>query len=120
LIVVENWQEVGKGVERLRNERGWTQTELSKRSSVSVATIRNTEHARGKRSRRTLEDLSRALDRPRDYFSEILSGPQPAGSAEVAEPGPQAFLDMLDSILVNRLMELVVPHLSQIERCPCM
>jgi transcriptional regulator with XRE-family HTH domain len=116
VITAGNWEEVGRSVESLRNERGWTQTDLSMRSGVSLATIRNTEHAIGSRSRRTLEDMSRALGRPRDYLSEILEGPHPAGNAEAIEPGPQAFLDLLDDMLVTRLRELVVTHLNQVER----
>lgn len=116
MIASGNWEEVGRSVERLRSERGWTQAELSARSGVSLATIRNTEHAIGSRSRRTLEDMSRALGRPRDYLSQILAGPHPPGNAEAIEPGPQAFLDMLDDMLVTRLRELVVTHLNQVER----
>jgi transcriptional regulator with XRE-family HTH domain len=81
-----NWQEVGRSIERLRDERGWTQTELSERSGVSVATIRNTEHARGKRSRRTMEDLSRAFGRPKDHLREILVGRQPGDRLEAGVP----------------------------------
>jgi hypothetical protein len=64
-----------------------------------------------------MEDLSKAFGRPREYLSEILAGRQPAEKAEqsAAEPAPQAFLDMLDGILVKRLRELVVPHLNEIE-----
>jgi transcriptional regulator with XRE-family HTH domain len=111
-----DWQQVGRSVEKLRAELGWTQLELANRSGVSLATIRNTEHATGRRSRRTLEDLSAALGKPRDYLSEILTGLPAAHRAGPAEPGTQTLLDQLDDILVKRLTELVVPHLNHIER----
>lgn len=70
--MAQNWQEVGTSIKTLREQRGWTQQELSERSGVSVATIRNTEHGIGKRSRRTLQDLSMAFDRRADYLTDIL------------------------------------------------
>jgi hypothetical protein len=84
---------------------------------VSVATIRNTEYGIGRRSRHTLEDLSKAFGESKNYLRKILVGQRPPDKAEdaAAEPAPQAFLDMLDDILVKRLRELVVPHLNQIE-----
>jgi transcriptional regulator with XRE-family HTH domain len=116
--MVENWWAIAESIARLRDERGWTQSELSARSGVSVATIRNTERAIGRRSRRTMQDLSRALGMPKDYLSEILTGRQPAGTADQvpSEPGPHACAGVLDDIVVKRLTELVVPHLNQIER----
>jgi transcriptional regulator with XRE-family HTH domain len=118
--MVENWRAVAESIERLRKERGWTQIELGERSGVSAATIRNAEHVVGKRSRRTMEDLSRAFGLPRDYLNEILTGHPATELAPIEQPqaetGPQAFLSMLDRLLVKRLTELVVPHLNQIER----
>ena len=115
--MAENRQAVGRTVARLRDERGWTQPQLFERSGVSIATIRNTEKGKGKRGRRTLEDLSKAFGKPRNYLSEILEGRQPPERAEdiAAEQPSQDFLDMLDGILVKRLTEIVVPHLNQIE-----
>lgn len=115
--MAKDWQAVGRTVTRLREEHGWTQPKLFEHSGVSIATIRNTEKGIGNRGRRTLEDLSKAFGKPRNYLSEILDGREPPEIAEgtAAEPVSQDFLDMLDGILVKRLTEIVVPHLNQIE-----
>lgn len=85
MTTADNWRDVAASITRLRNEHGWTQQELSARSGVTQATIRNAEHARGKRSHRTMENLSRALGRPKDYLSEVLAGHHPE---DTAAPGP--------------------------------
>ncbi len=115
--MAEDWQAVGRTVTRLRAEHGWTQPKLFEHSGVSIATIRNTEKGIGKRGRRTLEDLSKAFGKPRNYLSEILDGHQPPEIAEGAatELASPDVLDMLDGLLVRRLTEIVVPHLNQIE-----
>lgn len=106
MTTAQNWPQVARAMQRLRKERGWSKAELSRRSSVSENTIRDIECARGKPRRRTLEDLSRALGRPKNYLGEILAGRQPTSTADAAGPGSQAFLDMLDNLLVKRLTEL--------------
>lgn len=115
--MAEGWRAVGDEVVELRKQRGWTQEELSKRSDVSLATIGKTERAEGSRTDRILRDLSEAFDKPKNYLSEIFAGRRPPEKFEEAatKVGSQEFRDMLDEILVQRLSELVVPHLNQIE-----
>jgi transcriptional regulator with XRE-family HTH domain len=72
-----DWQKVGDCIKTLRTELGLTQQELSERSRVSLATIRNTERAIGKRTSRTLQDLSLALGKDTDYLRDILTAPAP-------------------------------------------
>lgn len=107
---------VGEAVAALRYQRGWTQAQLSERSAVSIATIRSTERADGMRSRRTLEDISVALGMPKNHLSEVLAGHQPPGETSEQVTTEPWFLNKVDEILMKRLMELVVPHLNQIER----
>jgi DNA-binding XRE family transcriptional regulator len=97
-MMTGDWEAVGNSIKALRDEHGWTQQELSERSGVSLATIRNTERALGRRTRRTLEDLSRALRVPEGYLSDILTGhashspcsvgssPAPAGQRPHTKP----------------------------------
>lgn len=107
---------VGEAVAALRYQRGWTQAQLSERSAVSVATIRSTERGFGMRSRRTLEDISTALGMPKNHLSEILAGHQAVQKADEPVTTETWFLDKVDQVLMKRLMEIVVPHLNQIER----
>jgi transcriptional regulator with XRE-family HTH domain len=100
----ENWREVGNNLKRLRKEQGWTQEDLSQRSGVSVATIRNAEHAAGRRSRRTMEGLSRALAMPANYLGEVLSSRQPMdeAEAELVRSGVQIPVNLLDLLDIKR------------------
>jgi transcriptional regulator with XRE-family HTH domain len=99
-----NWQDVAASIKRLRNEHGWTLQQLSERSGVTQATIRNAERAKDKRSRRTMADLSRALGRPKDYLSEILAGrdPEDRAEAESGEPGARAPVKLLNLLEIGR------------------
>lgn len=47
MTTADNWHDVAASIKRLRNEHEWTQQELSERSGVTRATIRNAEHAKG-------------------------------------------------------------------------
>lgn len=116
----ENWVEVGEVLRARREKRGLTQEQLSNESGVSVAIIREIEQHEVIRRRgpRTLSDLSRALGWPENYLAEIRDGHKPP---DAAEPSPEeaalrSILGKLDEILADRLNEIVVPHLNQIER----
>lgn len=91
---------LGRHLRALREQRGWTQSVLSRESGVSAATIRaieaNYSNAR-RRSRTTLISLSRALGLPNDYLIGYQASPPPedlpqpsAGtSSEDQPPGDQ-------------------------------
>jgi transcriptional regulator with XRE-family HTH domain len=101
MTITGNWHDVAASIKRLRYEHGWTLQELSVRSGVTQATIRNAERAKGKRSRRTMADLSRALGRPADYLSEILAGRHPEDTAET-DPGTCAPVKLLNLLDIER------------------
>lgn len=71
---------LGRHLRALREQRGWTQSVLSRESGVSQATIRaieaNYPNVR-RRSRATLIALSRALGLPNDYLIGYQDCPPP-------------------------------------------
>jgi transcriptional regulator with XRE-family HTH domain len=71
---------LGRHLRALREQRGWTQSTLSRESGVSQATIRaieaNYPNVR-RRSRATLISLSRALGLPNDYLIGYQASPPP-------------------------------------------
>lgn len=71
---------LGRHLRALREQRGWTQSILSRESGVSPATIRaieaNYPNVR-RRSRATLIALSRALGLPNDYLIGYQASPPP-------------------------------------------
>jgi transcriptional regulator with XRE-family HTH domain len=115
-----NWAKVGEALRARREGRGLTQEQLHELSGVSVAIIGEIEQHEiiRRRSLRTLAALSVALDWPEDYLARIRDGHQPPKTAELSpeEAALRSVLDKLDKILADRLNEIVVPHLNQIER----
>lgn len=71
---------LGRHLRALREQRGWTQSTLSRESGVSMATIRAIEASYPnvrRRSRATLIALSRALGLPNDYLIGYQASPPP-------------------------------------------
>jgi transcriptional regulator with XRE-family HTH domain len=93
--VGDNWAAVAEAIRGRIADLGITQKELVTRSGVSESTIRQLQNNYGprKRSRHTLEDLSRGLEWPAHYLARVLgestaSAPPSTGDslqAEVAE-----------------------------------
>jgi len=83
--VAEDWEAVARAINQRMTELGFTQRELIHRSQVSKATVgelqRNTTQRR--RSTRTLEALSIALEWNPDYLRALLTGRR---APEVGEP----------------------------------
>src|SRR5689334_6834678 len=89
-----------------------SQRELAEKSAVSVATIRELQHATTprRRSERTLGALSTALDWPEGYLRAVLKGESPPAGAAAGSSGDLALvLSRLDEIRgeVRRLAEAV-------------
>lgn len=84
------WVAMGWHVRALREGRGWLQETLARKADVSVATIRALEnHVPGRRqTSRTLEKLSRAFQRPRNYLSEYLENVRPEDSVARSRKHP--------------------------------
>lgn len=71
---------LGRHLRALREQRGWTQSSLSRESGVSQATIRAIEANYPnvqRRTRATLIALSRALGLPNDYLIGYQASPPP-------------------------------------------
>ncbi|HEX5115109.1 MAG TPA: helix-turn-helix transcriptional regulator [Pseudonocardiaceae bacterium] len=72
----DDWDAVAKAVRDRMAELDMTQKELVRRSRVSESTIRQVSRNYGprKRSRHTLEDISKGLQWPSDHLTRILDG----------------------------------------------
>lgn len=82
--VTEDWAAVARAINQRTSELGMRQRELSRRSHVSQATVRelqrNTVHRR--RSARTLEALSLALGWHPEHLLAVLEGREPPLAGE--------------------------------------
>jgi hypothetical protein len=74
--VSEDWAAVAAAVDARVRELGWRQRELSERSHVSQATVREIQHhvVERRRSARTLEALSTTLGWPPRHLHDVLRG----------------------------------------------
>jgi transcriptional regulator with XRE-family HTH domain len=98
---VEDWQAVADAVNARMSEMDLTQRQVSDRSGVSVATLREIQHATTSRRRsvRTLAAISRALDWHDEYLTGVLRGARMPGPTSRGTPDPLALvLDRPDSI----------------------
>ncbi|RLK60418.1 helix-turn-helix domain-containing protein [Actinokineospora cianjurensis] len=119
----EDWASVGKAItERLR-ARGWRQRELAKRAQVSQAIIRELQYHTvvRRRSARTLEALSVALELHPDHLSAVLHGRVPLSLPDETaseEDQLQSRLDGLDTRLNEILKRLddIQTHLFNLAR----
>lgn len=66
--------EIGKKIRRLRDERGWTQTQLAITASVSVPLIQKIESGKSPSTRRSLSKIAMALG----MTTNELAGPLPS------------------------------------------
>jgi transcriptional regulator with XRE-family HTH domain len=83
--VVEDWAAVAQAISRRMTELGINQRELIERSQVSKATVGELYHnsAQRRRSIRTLEALSMALEWHPQYLVAVLRGQR---SPDIGEP----------------------------------
>lgn len=81
----EDWAAVARAINQRMTELGLSQRELITRSQVSKATVREIQHntAQRRRSDRTLEALSLALDLHAGHLAAVLAGRRPP---EIGEP----------------------------------
>ncbi|SEP54162.1 transcriptional regulator [Amycolatopsis saalfeldensis] len=84
----EDWAAVARAINQRMAELDLSQRELIARSQVSKATVREIQHntAQRRRSDRTLEALSLALDLHAGHLAAVLAGRRPP---EVGEPAPR-------------------------------
>jgi hypothetical protein len=86
--VVENWSAVAKAIDERANELGLRQRELAERSHVSQAIVRELQHqtVERKRSARTLEALSLALEWHPGHLAALLHGHEPLKPGQTGNP----------------------------------
>ncbi|MEV6441152.1 transcriptional regulator [Amycolatopsis sp. NPDC051716] len=84
----EDWAAVARAINQRMAELDLSQRELIARSQVSKATVREIQHntAQRRRSDRTLEALSLALDLHAGHLAAVLAGRRPP---EIGEPAPR-------------------------------
>ena len=82
--VVEDWAAVARAISRRMTELGLNQRELIERSRVSKATVGELYHnsAQRRRSARTLEALSMALEWHPQHLVAVLKGQRAPGIGE--------------------------------------
>ena len=89
----DDWAAVAQVIDERMTDLGLRQRELAERSQVSLAIVREIRHhtVERRRSPRTLESLSVALDWPPDHLHAVLSG-------QVAPTTPEPVDDTIDSL----------------------
>lgn len=87
--MTEDWAAVARAIDRRLHELGLRQRELAQRAHVSQAIVRELQHntAQRRRSTRTLEALSLALDwHPRHLHAVLQGKPEPEPGEVVTVP----------------------------------
>lgn len=87
--VTEDWAAVARAIDRRLTDLGLRQRELAERAHVSQAIVRELQHntAQRRRSTRTLEALSVALDwHPRHLHAVLRGQPSPEHGEVVTVP----------------------------------
>jgi len=105
--VEENWPAVAKAISERVNELGLRQRELAERSHVSQAIVRELQHhtVERKRSARTLEALSLALEWHPGHLAAILGGQMPLKPGETGNPAVDDVVTRLGAI-EDRLQDI--------------
>ena len=110
----EDWAAVARAVTRRMTELGLTQRELTQRSHVSKATVREIQHdtVQRRRSGRILEALSLALDWHPEHLTAVLNGRRPPLQGEPVSrpaddiPGRLAVIEEYLREITERLAEM--------------
>ncbi|WP_020499145.1 helix-turn-helix domain-containing protein [Sciscionella marina] len=89
--MAQGWQAVARAINARLSELGLSQRELVARSQVSRATVAEIQHntAQRRRSDRTLEALSTALDWHPGHLAAVLAGKRPPKLAEPVVRGDE-------------------------------
>lgn len=118
--VAEDWAAVAKAIDRRLNDLGLRQRALAQRAHVSQAIIRELQYntAQRRRSTRTLEAISAALDWHPRHLHAVLAGEQPPEQGQVVTVPVDAVAARLSAIedrlraIEDRLTELVAASRS--------
>lgn len=108
----ENWSAVARAINERVNELGLRQRELAERSGVSQAIVRELQlHTiERRRSSRTLEALSVALDCHPGHLAAVLRGRRPLEIGETGDEGADRVAARLDAIEAR--LDMVVDQLE--------
>lgn len=109
---MESWQAIADAINTRMTELDISQRELADRSGVSVATLREIQHATAnrRRSARTLAAISRALNWPDNHLAGVLGRQgRGAGTSPIDATAMVEVIDRLDAIHreVGRLADAV-------------
>lgn len=110
----EDWVEVARAINARMTELGVSQRELIARSQVSKAIVREIQHntVQRRRSERTLEALSLALDWHAAHLLDVLTGKRPQRPGEPVlkssedVPGRLALIEFRLREITDRLDEM--------------
>ncbi|MBM7770762.1 putative transcriptional regulator [Actinokineospora baliensis] len=112
--MAEDWAAVARVITARLAELGWRQRELALRSQVSQAIIRELQYQTvvRRRSSRTLEALSVAMELHPEHLSAVLQGRRPLELGEVAteEDPVRSQLNVVETRLNEILARLDEMH----------
>jgi transcriptional regulator with XRE-family HTH domain len=118
--VTEDWAAVARAITQRVSELGLRQRELAERSHVSQAIVRELQHnvVQRRRSARTLEALSLALDWHPEHLSAVLAGrtPPEVGEPRSSEDDVPARLTAIEDQLrqITRQLEVMNTRLAMV------
>lgn len=118
--MTEDWAAVARAITQRLNELGLRQRELAERSHVSQAIVRELQHnvVQRRRSARTLEALSLALDWHPEHLSAVLAGRTPPefGEPRSSEDDVPARLTAIEDQLrqITRQLEVMNSRLAMV------
>lgn len=116
--MTEDWAAVARAITQRVSELGLRQRELAERSHVSQAIVRELQHnvVQRRRSARTLEALSLALDWHPEHLSAVLAGrtPPESGEPRTSEDDVPARLTAIEDQLrqITRQLEVMNSRLT--------
>jgi predicted transcriptional regulator len=105
--VTEDWAAVARAINRRVDELGLRQRELAERSQVSQAIVREIQQNRihRRRSTRTLEALSLALEWHPEHLTAVLEGRTPPATGDAVTSADDD-VRMRLTLIERRLREL--------------
>lgn len=98
--MTEDWTAVARAINERMNELGLRQRDLADRSHVSQAIVREIQHrtVERRRSARTLEALSLALEWHPGHLAAVLAGRKPLAPGETGDDATDKILSRLGAI----------------------
>lgn len=98
--MAEDWSAVATAIKSRSRELGIRQRELAEKSQVSQAIIRELENhtVERRRSNRTLEALSIALDWHPGHLAAVLNGRKPLKPGQTGDTATDTILSRLEAI----------------------